>query len=83
MSGHALLRKMLNSAGELAYPKGHHVKVYCRLPKVNASLCWSSGWTGIVQKPEAMSNVDRIVEPLIFGISWSNWVIDHLENGTC
>ncbi len=58
------------------------MKVYCRLLKVNASLCWSSGWTGIVQNPEATSNVDRIVEPLIFGISWSNWVIGHRDNGT-
>ncbi len=33
---------------------------------MNASLCWSSGWTGIVQNPEATSSVERIVEPLIF-----------------
>ncbi len=59
------------------------MKVYCWLSKVNASLCWSSRWTGIVQNPEAMSSVDRIVEPLIFGISWSNWVIGHYDNGTC
>ncbi len=59
------------------------MKVYCRLPKVNASLCWSSGWTGIVQNPEATSSVDKIVEPLIFVISWSNWFIGHRDNGTC
>ncbi len=59
------------------------MKVYCRLPKVNASLCWSSGWTGIVLNPEATSDVDRIVEPLIFGISCSNWVIGYRDNGTC
>ncbi len=59
------------------------MKVYCRLPKLNASLCWSSGWTGIVQNPEATSIVYRIVKPLNFGISWYNWVIGHRDNGTC
>ncbi len=65
------------------------MKVYCRLPKLNASLCLSSGWTGIFQNPEATSSVDRIVKPLIFGmplifgISWSNWLIGHRDNGTC
>ncbi len=59
------------------------MKVYGRLPKVNAILFWSSGWTGIVQDPEATYSVDRIIEPLIFGISWSNWAIGHFVNGTC
>ncbi len=61
------------------------MKVYCQLPKVNSSLCWLSGGGGggIVQNPEATSSVDRIIEPLIFGISWSNLVIRHRDNGTC
>ncbi len=44
------------------------MKVYCRLPKVNASLCWVIGMDRDCPNPEATSSVERIVEPLIFGI---------------
>lgn len=57
--------------------------VYCLLEKVMAILCWSSAWTGRVQKPDAMSKNEKDFSFLTLLSSSCIMVIGHLESGIC